>query len=224
LTGTSTGSPWLRKRVSAIQAIPPAGDGTHRRIEPQQVMLTRIGLHMPQDMTFEHWERTGAQLSGIVNASAWCLGDWLVYGKEQYSNRYQHVVQAVGLDYQTLRNYAWIARRFAPERRRQNLSFQHHAEVASMLPQDQDCWLGQAEAHGWSVKQLRSAIKSSRCPGSDDSTKTAALPRIPVTDRRLARWKQAANHSQIGINQWVIEALDRAAAEALDRIPLTKSD
>jgi hypothetical protein len=214
----SAGSRSSRGGVSAVRVVPAAGAGVprQRRAESEQVLLTRVGLRMPERMTFEHWERTGAQLSGIVDSSSWCLGDWLVYGKEQYSDRYRHVVQAVGLDYQTLRNYAWVAGRFELARRRPGLSFQHHAEVASMLPDDQDRWLDEAESGGWSVKQLRAAIKAARSGGAADAARVALMPRIPVPDRRLIRWRQAADQSSIEFDQWVVSTLDRAAAEALN--------
>src|SRR5690242_11649023 len=51
------------------------------RPEPNQVMMTSVGLRIPANLTFEDWERAGCRLSGIVNSSLWCLGDWLVYGK-----------------------------------------------------------------------------------------------------------------------------------------------
>ena len=41
------------------------------------------------------------------------------------------------LDYQTLRNYAWVARRFAMSRRRDTLSFGHHAEVPALPEPEQ---------------------------------------------------------------------------------------
>lgn len=35
------------------------------------------------------------------------------------------------------------------------MSFQHHAEVASLSAEDQDAWLDKAEALGWSLQALR---------------------------------------------------------------------
>nr|CAJ34358.1 putative regulator [Micromonospora sp. ML1] len=215
----SAGSRSSRNAVAALRVVPAATAGVpkQRPAEPAQVMLTRVGLRLPERMSFEHWERTGAQLSGIVDSSSWCLGDWLVYGKEQYADRYRHVVQAVGLDYQTLRNYAWVAGRFPLARRRSGLSFQHHAEVAAMSPDDQDRWLDEAETQMWSVKQLRAAIKATRSDRTTETIKTALMPRIPIPDRRLTRWRQAAHQSSVELDQWIVSTLDRAAAETLDK-------
>jgi hypothetical protein len=184
---------------------------------PDQVLLTKIGLRMPEQMAFEHWERTGNKLAGIVDSTSWCLGDWLVYGRRQYADRYQHVVNAVGLDYQTLRNYAWVAGRFGILRRRPQLSFQHHAEVAALRREEQDGWLDEAERAKLSVKQLRSLIKMARSVGVGSRDETALLPRIAVPDRRLNRWREAADQSRTDFDDWVVNSLDKAAAEALDK-------
>jgi hypothetical protein len=74
----------------------------------------------------------GAKIGTYSNATAWWLGDWLLYGKMKYGRRYKAAIEVTGLDYQTLRNYAVVARRFDPARRRSELSFQHHAEVCAM--------------------------------------------------------------------------------------------
>jgi hypothetical protein len=197
-------------RDSAPAAVP------NRPCVADQAVVTRVGLRMPQEMTFEQWARTGAQLSGVVDSLAWCLGDWLVYGKERYCGRYQHVVHAVGLDYQTLRNYAWVAGRFPPSGRRAGLSLQHHAEVAALPDPDRGRWLDEAESKGWSVRRLRAAIRAARTAGPAQVAKPALLPRIAVPDRRLAWWRRAADRSSQDFEQWVVSALDRAAAQAIE--------
>jgi hypothetical protein len=41
-------------------------------------------------------------------------------------------IELSGLDYQTVRNDSMVARGFEMSRRRDNLSFQHHAEVCAL--------------------------------------------------------------------------------------------
>ena len=65
----------------------------------------------------------------------------MIYGERTYGRRYREAVRMSGFDYQTLRNYAWVARRFGIERRRGGLTFQHHAEVASLPVVEQERWL-----------------------------------------------------------------------------------
>ena len=112
----------------------------------------------PREGRFGFWGR-------IADSSAWCLGDWLIYGQHLYADRYRHAVAMAGLDYQTLRNYAWIARKFEPARRRAGLAFQHHVEVAALPPQVQDHWLDLAENFRWSRNELRKQIRDSEAPG-----------------------------------------------------------
>jgi len=51
-----------------------------------------------------------AQLAAV--SSAWCLGDGLIAGQAAYGSRNRDAIGRTGLDYQTLRNYAWVAGRF----------------------------------------------------------------------------------------------------------------
>ncbi len=53
------------------------------------VVVPRIGLQFSRRLTFEAWVGIGRQLSAVVASSAWCLGDWLVYGQEVYESRYR---------------------------------------------------------------------------------------------------------------------------------------
>ena len=181
-----------------------------------KVLTTEVGLQIPDKLTFEDWERAGRQLSGIMNSSSWWLGDWLVYGKEHYSDRYERGILAAGLQYQTLRNYAWVAGRFKLRRRRTALSFQHHAEVASLPAEDQDQWLDRAEKLSWSTKQLREGIRLARGDQAAEVAQDQAMRRLLVPDSRLERWHRAAVHSGTDLQQWVLMTLDRAATTALE--------
>jgi hypothetical protein len=176
-----------------------------------QVLATRIGLRFAGTLSFEGWERAGEHISRIISSSAWCLGDWIVVGQSRFTDRYKQVVETVGLDYQTVRNYAWVARRFELSRRRDTLSFQHHAEVASMPPDEQDYWLDRAEAGNWSRNRLRQEIKSSRNHAKDNGAHGSVLPRIVVTQERIARWRATAEQMKMSLESWIITELDSAA-------------
>jgi len=197
----------------ATTGVEPSGAARSRK----QVRMSGVGLQIPTDLSFEDWEKAGRQLSGIVDSSAWWLGDWLVYGKANYSDRYQMAIQGAGLRYQTLRNYAWVARRFDMARRRTKLTFQHHAEVASLPVEEQDWLLDQAERELWTTKQLRNAIRENR--GVDPAEEPAALEtvnsRIQVPNSRVGVWRKAADYVGVEFDHWVLTMLDRAAKEIL---------
>lgn len=181
-----------------------------------QVLTTRVGLQMPATMAYDEWERAGRQLADVLDSSSWWLGDWLVYGKDHYTDRYQRGIRAAGLSYQTLRNYAWVSRRFDVTRRRSALSFQHHAELASMTAPDQDVWLDRAEQERWTTKQLRRAIRSTRPGGQRPAAPTEPSRRLEVPGSRLQWWHKAAEQSGVDFEQWVTATLDSAAASALE--------
>lgn len=127
-----------------------------------RILATRIGLRFLPGVTFEQWADAGTKLARLVDSLAWCVGDWLVYGQERYNGRYAATAAVMGLDHQTLRDYAWVAGKFDTTRRRAGLSFQHHAEVASLPPGEQDVWLDRAEQHGWSRNRLRLQLREAR--------------------------------------------------------------
>lgn len=181
-----------------------------------RLLTTKVGLQIPADMTFEDWEQAGRKLSGILDSSSWWLGDWLVYGKDHYTDLYQRGIRAAGLSYQTLRNYAWVSRRFDFDRRRSALSFQHHAELASLPLGEQELWLDRAEQMKWTTKQLRNAIRDARADEGRDGRQIEATRRLAVPGDRIQWWHKAAEHSGIDFEQWVLATLDHAAERVLE--------
>lgn len=180
------------------------------------MLTTRVGLRIPAALTFDRWQRAGSQISRIVDSSAWCLGDWLVYGQREYCDRYLSAIEESGLDYQTLRNYAWTARKFEFDRRRETLSFQHHAEVSSSTPEEQERWLDLAEQYNWSRNELRRNIRAHREQLSGKKTAPqATLPRLSVEADKIRQWRQAAELSREDFESWVLRVLDDAATTYL---------
>jgi hypothetical protein len=180
--------------------------------QPNKVLLTRVGLTLPEDLDLAEWERAGMQIQRIIDSSTWCLGDWLIFGREHFPGRYRHAIDAVGLKYQTLRNYAWVAQRYAVDRRHAALTFQHHAEVASLPDPEQDHWLCEATRNGWSTKQLRAALRNAiENDPSGRNPSGVVLPRFRIDEGRLTQWRSAAEQADMSFDAWVIAALDVAA-------------
>ncbi|MFF5010827.1 LmbU family transcriptional regulator [Streptomyces phaeochromogenes] len=206
-SGPTTALPQSPPRQS-----PTAGSGPGRG----QVLTTKVGLQIPTGMAYDEWERSGRQLAGVLDSSSWWLGDWLVYGKDHYTDRYQRGIRAIGLSYQTLRNYAWVSRRFDFSRRRPALSFQHHAELASMPVAEQDSWLDRAEQEQWTTKQLRNALRAARQGEQQPRTPTEPSQRLEFPGNRVHSWHKAAEQLGVDFQQWVTTTLDSAAASALE--------
>ncbi|MFF5675073.1 LmbU family transcriptional regulator [Streptomyces hygroscopicus] len=174
------------------------------------VLATRVGLHFPQSLTYDEWERAGYKVARIASSSAWFIGDWVAFGSIRYESRYRDAIEAVGLDYQTIRNYAWVARKFELARRRENLSFQHHTEVASLPAEEQDYWLTRAEECGWSRNQLRRNIRGTRKPTQRNGEGELVQP-LRVDRDRVAWWTRAAELAGSSLETWIIANIDQAA-------------
>jgi hypothetical protein len=180
-----------------------------------QVSTTKVALQLPSGMAYEQWEHVGRQLAGVLTSSSWWLGDWLFYGKSHYSDRYERGIHMAGLKYQTLRNYAWVAGRFPPARRRATLSFQHHAEIASMSADQQEQWLQRAQQNEWTLRQLRCALRDARDGGANSTADCAGVRRLAVPSERYRRWNEAAAQSGTEVDQWIMATLDNAARQIL---------
>jgi phage N-6-adenine-methyltransferase len=115
---------------------------------------SRTGYEAPEGMTPEEWASDGEKLSAFEAASKWMIGDWARAG-EKWGDKYEAVIEATGLAYDSVAKAKWVAGSVEFCRRRQKLSFSHHAEVASLLPERADELLSLAETNGWSVRRLR---------------------------------------------------------------------
>lgn len=181
------------------------------------------GLGLPDGLSFDSWRELGCQVSLVANCSAWWLGDWLVYGEQAYGDRYEQAITNTSLGYQTLRNYAWVARKLPVSRRRDTLSFGHHAEVAALPDSEQDLWLARSERLNLSRKQLRRELRAARLPnrrisGAEEPVDTKALE-IKVPIERHQRWQSAAERKNCSVADWIISTLDLAASEDLNIEP-----
>lgn len=198
--------------LSSLQAA-----GTQRgRLQVDRVALTkRTALSLPENLPLDSWKQIGEQIYIISDASAWWIGDWLRFGRDKYPDRYKRAIGETSLEYQTLRNYAWVAGRFDVSRRRDALSFQHHLEVAALPEDQQELWLERAERSGWSRNDLRAQLRCCR----DHGAAVRPLPmsalqlRIPQERRRL--WQDAATKAQLDLQEWISAALDLAAQHEL---------
>jgi PucR C-terminal helix-turn-helix domain/GGDEF-like domain len=191
-------SPAMQVATAVVEPDRPAVD-THgspardRRCRPEVggvVRSSRCGLQFDPRTPFEAWSAVGARIAGHAKATSWWLGDWVAFGERRYGQRYRLAIQATGLDYQTLRNYAVVARRFELSRRRDTLSLQHHAEVCALPDHLQDKWLGLAEINRWSKQELRRRVRQA---ASGETSAGVCLVRVSVDPERQQRWREAAS-------------------------------
>ncbi|MFF2331555.1 MULTISPECIES: LmbU family transcriptional regulator [unclassified Streptomyces] len=177
----------------------------------KSIISKKTGLTLPADLPLDSWRHLGEHISQISNASAWWLGDWLVFGHDKYPDRYKRAMVDTSLDYGTLRNYAWIARRFEPARRREALSFQHHVEVAALPEKEQEHWLDFAEKFSWSRNELRKQLRASYAddqPALDENPEINL--RLRVAKDQIERWEKAAQRVGTDLVDWIAATLEKA--------------
>lgn len=85
--------------------------------------------------------------------------DWLAFGERKYGEMYKEALEVTDLEYKTLRNAVSVGNQIEMSRRRDNLSWSHHSEVASLPPAQQDKFLDVAESENLSHKDLRRKVR-----------------------------------------------------------------
>ncbi|MFL5913769.1 MAG: LmbU family transcriptional regulator [Gaiellaceae bacterium] len=151
--------------VEVIDSPRPArGAGEDDAVRDLQIAIsmTPTAWAVSGDLSLLEWSQSGRRLGVIGRGTGWWIGDWVHYGNARFGERYVRAARITGYDVQTLMNMVYVASRFAPSRRRPNLSFSHHAELAALPTDEQDHWLERAEAERLSVRCLREEVRRAR--------------------------------------------------------------
>jgi len=127
------------------------------------VKVKKTGLIISNNITFEEWEKVGNILHDIIGALNWWAGDWILYGEGNFADKWTQVLDKTGYEKKTINNAMWVCGKIPFSRRREKLSYGHHSEVAPFdTKETQDKWLDKAETEGWSVQELREAIRNDK--------------------------------------------------------------
>ena len=127
--------------------------------------LTEVGLEISGNPDIEDI-MDYAQMLKVLDGTArqFAIGDLIAsnWGRHEQGKR-QLIAQvwperAIG----TLDNWASVARKIKFSRRRENLSFTHHQEIADLEPDEQADWLQWAIDEQASVSKLRLAIAEAK--------------------------------------------------------------
>lgn len=113
-----------------------------------------------ENMEHQDWVAVGRSLGEWGRVSNWWVGDWLRYATTRWGEKYVEAAKITGVDAKTLRNIAYVASRFDLSRRRDNLTWTHHAEVAALEPDKQDEWLDRAIHDRLSATDLRLELRT----------------------------------------------------------------
>jgi hypothetical protein len=133
------------------------------------------GLVLPPDLSTEAWEAIGDAADALNQLTKWCKGDWWINGEHRHGARRALFENGrwSGLTYDSCCNAGTVCRAFEIPRRREKLTFSHHAEVAS-LPRDQQDqlldWCILKDGKRRSTRELREEV--------DRLTVVKAAPRM----------------------------------------------
>lgn len=121
---------------------------------------TPTGLTLSEKLSYAEWESVGFDLAKVGKAMQWWIGDWVNYGGKRYGETYKAAIDATGMSYGTVANFASTCASFESSRRRENLAFSHHVAVQPLEPDRQDELLDRAESEGLSCAKLREIVRS----------------------------------------------------------------
>jgi hypothetical protein len=136
-----------------------AGPVLLRGAETAFVSETPTGLAFDPETPLEVWAPLVVRLIVQSKRLEFALADAINFGELAYADVYDQWVTETGLNKRTLQNYARIGRLVEPARRRANVSFSHHAEVAALPAPDQEALLDAAERAGMTRYDLRDAAR-----------------------------------------------------------------
>jgi hypothetical protein len=120
-----------------------------------------LNLTLPESLSFEQWAEVGRNLCRSDQVMKWWIGDWAAFGLRKYG-QLKEFAEINGINYQSLRDMAWVSEKVELSRRRDNLEWSKHREVAALEPKDQEKWLAKAEAEELPVVEIRRQIRQSQ--------------------------------------------------------------
>jgi hypothetical protein len=135
--------------------------------------VTPVSWQPGHAISLSQWVADGQRLGAIGRGVNWWLGDWLRFGNLKFGERYVRASRITGYDVQTLMNMVYVATRFDSDRRRERLSWSHHAELAALGPEEQEEWLTRAENERLSVRDLRAELR--RVTRANEAPEIAAV-------------------------------------------------
>jgi hypothetical protein len=174
-------------------------------INDPKFLITPTGIQFSQELNFDEWSSLGQKLSPIGKSIGFIIGDWINYGQDRYGEKYTEALAKTGLTYQTLQNYAYVARKVETSCRHENLGFEHHYVVAKLkTDEEKKHWLDMADQHDLSVRRLRKSINFGRVASEEevqgDPTDRGHVTYLALLNRIRRWWKHET--SKAPVDEW----------------------
>lgn len=127
--------------------------------EARYVTETSTGLRFEPDTPIEVWGALVERLARQERRIQWAIGDAINFAERAYGDTYAAWIEETGLSENTLSTMRWVAERIDPLRRRKDVGWSHHREVAALPPERQDALLSRAADAGMTRWEVRQAVK-----------------------------------------------------------------
>ena len=141
--------------------------------------ITPTSLTIPEHLSFEDWMAVGAGLKNVEQSIMFWIGDWLVYGEGHYGEQWTQVTDVSQYSPKTISNAMWVAKKVPVARRREDLSYGHHVEVASLEPHEQSEWLKRAKDEELPRDKMRALIREAKGPQKITPPADPSMPKDP---------------------------------------------
>jgi hypothetical protein len=122
--------------------------------------ITDVGLVLRREFTAAQYEALAVACGRMHRASAWTIGDLANHCDRDDVDglSYEQIAEATGLAFQTVQNYASIARRVPRSRRRVGLPMSTHQAVSKLPPAKQKELLSRAVKEDWPRSRMREEL------------------------------------------------------------------
>lgn len=160
-------------------------------------------LVLGKRLTLEQALEIAQGLGAMAHGHQWWIGDLLYEVEKRFGDEEGHKVEAaLAIAPQTALNYRWVASRVEASRRREELTWSHHAEVARLEPEHQDAALEHAIAENLGVRELRDYVAVTHGAGPRDTSSPPAPATDHLTDDELASIARRLETLQESFDRW----------------------
>jgi N6-adenosine-specific RNA methylase IME4 len=139
--------------------------------------LNKTNLVFKRDVNKDEWMQVFKGLKTIEGCVQFWIGDALAYRQQKWG-MYDDIAEEVGINKKELSDLKWVAENVKSSGRQENLSYNHHREVAKLEPNKQEQFLNKAVEEKLSVRDLREEIKK-------DARKDLKQPEFPNNKYRV---------------------------------------
>lgn len=148
--------------------------------------FTPTGMIIERGLPIENWIEAGRALKRAGDAFQLCVGDWIRFGKREYTKKkYEEAIALTGYKEGTLRDNVWVANKIPLSARADNLTFRHYRVVASLpSPRAIKKWITRASkgkgGKRWTASRLKQEIQNASRPRKPEAF-TVELQRLHDT-------------------------------------------